>query len=93
MTRWKSHAVATALVGWYLIMPPLDHAGRVHLHTPLSQWPIGASFDTEKECQAAVQVWRNTTKLSNGKEMTSFQRGLTQHFGCIASDDPRLKEN
>ena len=48
------HAVALALVGWYLMVPPqLVVGGRVlsyDLNAPFSKWEQGGSFDSAEEC-------------------------------------------
>jgi hypothetical protein len=44
------HAAALALVGWYLIVPPLLKKG-VDLSAPLSQWVPLTSYDRAKQCE------------------------------------------
>jgi len=55
-----SHAVALALVGWYLMIPPIEFGSQaitsnVHVSSdaPFSKWEMSGSFDTAKECDAA----------------------------------------
>jgi hypothetical protein len=67
------HTAALALVGWYLMMPPVTSDGRIQKNAPLSRWYIFSNFETKEECEKARQV----------------SSGLTT---CVASDDPRLKE-
>ncbi len=68
------HAAALALVGWYLIRPPLPHLNAHDSHTdtaaPLSRWTVVRTFPTKKECET--------------------QRGGNPWEQCVASDDPRL---
>jgi len=45
------HAVALALVGWYLMVSP-DWGTK---DTPLSQWEIQGSYDTATECREAFE--------------------------------------
>ncbi len=53
------HAAALALVGWYLLVPPVIGPRKpdAHLKTfseatvPLSQWTIIKSFDAAEECE------------------------------------------
>jgi len=49
-------AAALALVGWYLMRPPLPHlkahATRTDTAAPLSRWTIIGTFATQKECEA-----------------------------------------
>jgi hypothetical protein len=49
------HAVALALVGWYLMRPPLPdlNAHAIHKNTaPLSRWTVIGTFLTQKECES-----------------------------------------
>ena len=53
------HAAALALVGWYLMMPPVIHEEdwqQQHVHpttVPLSEWFTWNSFDTADACTKA----------------------------------------
>jgi hypothetical protein len=54
------HAAALALVGWYLMIPPIEFESQaitsnVHVSSdaPFSKWEMSGSFDTAKECDAA----------------------------------------
>ena len=50
------HTIALALIGWYLMRPPLPHlnAHAATTGTPasLSQWVLFRTFFTQKECEA-----------------------------------------
>jgi hypothetical protein len=50
------HVAALALVGWYLMRPPLPHlsvpARRMDPATHLARWTIVGTFPTQKECDA-----------------------------------------
>ena len=92
------HAAALALVGWYLMMPPLlpqlsegepDFFGHLPL-APLSQWTMIGSFDSVRGCiDAHVKLLRvRVMKSVNDK----IQIEQAYSARCIASDDPRLKE-
>jgi hypothetical protein len=86
------HAAALALVGWYVMVPPLGK-----LHDPLSAWLMVKVFDSADECQSYrdklvivagnkhLPVWHKTE--GNGVEY--FDGTGAQ---CIATNDPRLKE-
>jgi len=39
------HAAALALVGWYLMAPPIRPGGGVDLKAPMSQWDQDDDFD------------------------------------------------
>ena len=45
------HAAALALVGWYLMMPPMTCRPSIQINTPLSHWEISSSYDTADECE------------------------------------------
>jgi hypothetical protein len=44
------HAAALALIGWYLMAPPLSKDGKPNLSAPLSQWNQTGGFDSAKAC-------------------------------------------
>jgi hypothetical protein len=57
------HAAALAIVGCYLMIPPMCADQRVSLFCretadPLGQWTIQDKFDTEQECNAKLSSWR-----------------------------------
>jgi hypothetical protein len=82
------HAAALALVGWYLLGPPLlrGRDGKLHVveNVPLPHWEIMEFADTEQRCQ----FFRTTPGVRLGP-VHSAQLAASI---CIASDDPLLKE-
>jgi hypothetical protein len=52
------HAAAIALVGWYLLEPPLNHlsrieiAGKCNRDAPLLEWKQAGAFERISDCQA-----------------------------------------
>ena len=50
------HAAALALLGWYLMIPPVvsdGHGGYIALiDSPLSKWAANRSFDHADECDS-----------------------------------------
>jgi hypothetical protein len=50
------HATALALVGWYLMRPPLPRHNPDATHTgtvaSLAGWVVVGTFPTQKECEA-----------------------------------------
>jgi len=46
-------AAALALVGWYLMVPPLSHDGGVDDEAPLSKWFVLDRFDSAAKCKRA----------------------------------------
>jgi hypothetical protein len=74
------HAAALALVGWYLMMPPLAGPNasnlRVDLTAKLSQWEIVDSFDSADVCRVALLKdghWAEE-QAKNGKFESENQR-------------------
>jgi|HubBroStandDraft_6_1064221.scaffolds.fasta_scaffold220440_2 hypothetical protein len=73
------HAAAFALVGWYLMVPPLTSPGSEKYDTqaPLSRWQMLARFDSTAECTARqTQLMRDAAIASlSPQELRS--RGIT----------------
>jgi hypothetical protein len=94
------HAIALALVGWYLMVPG-DNT-----KDPLIKWRVFRSFDTAIECQTSIDAHLEVLKKheedrSHFKTLSPQERlkeatkeaEWEYDFGnaqCIASDDPRL---
>lgn len=84
------HAAAFALVGWYLMLPPLadyringKHVASLRdTSAPFSKWTTLDSFDTAAECEKAL-VANTDAALNRGEGDQPYQ--------CVATDDPRLK--
>lgn len=80
------HAAALALVGWYLMVPPLcsSHwtngnqtacsASAFNYDVPLDRWRESASFNSLHKC-----------------EISAAEKGPYTHCKCVSTDDPRLK--
>ena len=91
------HAAALALVGWYLITPPLSSDGkRVVGYAPLSGWSIGQSFDSATECEHArieqVTSARYVAEKARDPDPSNSVLVLDASLGkCVATNDPRLK--
>ena len=73
-TMKPRHAAALALVGWYLMVPPIydvptatspesvkigDKFAEVRPSAPLGVWEVTASFDSADVCQAALYQMRD----------------------------------
>jgi uncharacterized caspase-like protein len=64
------HAAALALVGWYLMMPPLTKVGPDSYNlppdtsAPISKWTYSAvdHFDTEEECKTELTNRQSTVE-------------------------------
>jgi hypothetical protein len=73
------HAAALALVGWYLMAPPILQ--EMGFQRPLSQWQLYDRFETLAECrQLKDDQWNKFVDAHD-----SDGRGMI-------TDDPRLKE-
>jgi hypothetical protein len=89
------HAGSIALVGWYLMQPPLSlsssHQAGFDLSKPLSEWDtFGGAFDTEAECDKEID---GMNRRAAGWAREHHTLLVLTHAQCIASDDPRLKGN
>jgi hypothetical protein len=89
------HAAALALMGWYLMVPlpgndPIPSAGvRSFL-----KWIHLRSFDSAAECEDGRTKLVNLGIVPNlGSYDATEQKKLLLLSQCVASDDPRLKEN
>ena len=80
------HAVALALVGWYLLMPPLlENDKTPRSNAPLSQWIINQSFDTADLCE---QVRLASMRQAPNPDPAVQER--RKRSVCVETDDPRL---
>ena len=86
-----SHTVALALVGWYLMVPPLIGPNyAIKSNAPFSQWVIVQTFNTAGDCEREKAARK--AKILPG----TAARGVVPYcrdcfLQCIATDDPRLK--
>jgi hypothetical protein len=98
-------AAALALVGWYLMLPPLRRgqptgAGAVGPEAPLSVWQNMGSFDSATDCYQFMHWLRSLHDAGKGANGGNLPANLKAEFQaldasalCIATDDPRLKGN
>ena len=79
-------ATALVLVSWYLITPPSPRNDYEQLapKAPLSDWIALDTFNTLRQCENHIKL----AVIDGNADFADF--GL---FQCIASNDPRLKEN
>ena len=49
------HAAALALVGWYLMAPPLYHDHTADLDAPIGSWMILSSYDNASDCEVGAR--------------------------------------
>ena len=82
------HAATLALVGWYLMGPPVisvhfESSDFADPDAPLSKWTILKSFDAAKDCEAGRQNMLREHK--NKHDEVVYDDAV-----CIVTDDPRL---
>ena len=95
------HAAALALVGWYLMVPPvIPGTGEVNQSVPLSQWTIRRRFPHNQGCEAAkarlhdqVLAAQTQTDAANPRrvERNPEVHCILCNAQCVAEDDPCLK--
>ncbi len=95
----KPHdAVVLALAAWYLMLPPpLAHMSPpVDFDAPLSEWRLVSVHDSVVGCvQELLASYRlaKTELLANPTdENDRIQFNALENSQCIASDNPRLKQ-
>ena len=92
------HVVALALVGWYLMIPPLNDDNKPMTNLPLSSWWQHQAFDSAQECEDSKlpYITKYGGNLKKESKVAAYWNGMIASVAqglCIASDDPRLKGN
>jgi hypothetical protein len=54
LLRAARHVIALALVGWYLMRPPIV-GGHIDTSAPLNSWRTTGSYDTAIECRKVLE--------------------------------------
>ena len=90
------HAAALALVGWYLMVPPMA-GNHTDTSAPLGIWRVTGSYDAAIDCRKVLEdSTRDAIKALQDPHLLPFTRQASLQFldgACVATDDPRLKEN
>jgi hypothetical protein len=91
--RWKHnmsprHAAALILVGWYLMVPPMDNQGRTYATLPIKYWRLIRAFDSAKECEEFVEQFAEKARIRG--EWYGVLKERTLSSRCVSTDDPRL---
>jgi hypothetical protein len=98
------HAAALALVGWYLMVPPLVEPDKraVDHQAPLGAWLMMKSFDSASGCQRTMEAMQSAPPKpeTHIEGLTEDQRRTAAKVAkdwmdsmlCVSTDDPRLKE-
>jgi hypothetical protein len=88
-------AAAVALVGWYLMVPPVVSGGGTiyaDRSVPLSKWKIHSAYDSAQHCEMAKAQEIKAAKQKQG-EAESYALESSYYSECIEADDPRLQRN
>jgi hypothetical protein len=96
------HAAALALVGWYLMLPPMNSwrgLPWIERNAPLSKWKQSAAFNSAKDCEVARGKHETDLGLAVKSNMAREHEvgrnpsaPIDDGALCIATDDPRLRE-
>jgi hypothetical protein len=94
------HVAAFALVGFYLITPPVTESGlfvAVDPRLSLSMWDIQGTFDTKDECEKQRAQLKEdnpepTGPWHRGDAVRNSQAQALRNGQCVSTDDPRLKK-
>ena len=100
------YAAALALVGWYLLLPPVESNGRVDVKAPLDEWAKIGLYDSAQGCRHELYLsrtprrteeeWRSSVEAARKSgdaptlERIETRRRLSESV-CVEDDDPRLK--
>jgi len=88
------HAAALALIGWYLLAPPIAHDPghwRPKMMAPLNQWIVANSFDSASECEKRLA--EDNEKAENPRSLASITEQMNDMGGGHVWDsDDLLKE-
>jgi len=57
------HAAALTLMGWYLMVPPLNTDGRVEVTMRFTKWTQLASYDSASACQKVLFAFQQAREL------------------------------
>jgi hypothetical protein len=95
----NARRLALVLVGWYLMVPPIDQIGstyRVEMKAPLSRWIVNSNYDRADECNSV----KSGLVPESIKKAQHFKHGTREwaiaarliSAECIKADDPRVAE-
>jgi hypothetical protein len=85
------HAVAFALVGWYLIIPSSTMPPGVAHKEPFRKWQIVRGFDSADDCEDFRSAFFEHSRQKHGLNVLEPAYRDYMFAECIATDDPRLK--
>lgn len=100
------HTAALALIGWYLMLPPVNDDNKVIADAPLWKWNQSVSFDSANECERTLHFVAHTP-MTPSEYQTAQKAARKAHrvplslsemdirtaaARCVSTDDPRLKD-
>ena len=77
----RRHAAALALVGWYLMIPPI-HGGDFNENAPISRWKVAGSYDIAAECPRF-----SAERIGEDQEPYPGKRAAYQFSGTLCGSD------
>jgi hypothetical protein len=87
------HAAALALVGWYLMAPPVTFEAKdkmiTHPEAALDEWDHEGSYGNANDCAEALEDWHKQWDPPNQSDLEHRRMAWAAH--CVATDDPRLR--
>lgn len=102
------HAAALALLGWYLMIPPIVPSPSQSLgnrkvmkrmswfpdsKAKLGRWSISGSYDNPTDCEKLKQLLISAgDQCASPYTWTRAFCAAATHAKCIASDDPRVND-
>ena len=91
------HAAALALVGWYLMTPPItgDANGRswIDFKVPFTQWTIIDKFNNEEDCRMALryhELLAEKVGAPGDAESKQLWQEAFSKARCAVLDDSRV---
>jgi hypothetical protein len=85
----RRHAIAFALVSWFLMMPPTGSEYPMgNVDAPLTQWiKRPTAYRDKDECEHVLDRHRRLTNAKNKQIAVKFYKQAQ----CVSADDSRLK--
>ena len=87
------HIGLMMLVGWYLITPSSTLPPSVAHREPLRKWQIVRGFDSANDCEDFRSTFFERSRQKQGLNVLEPTYRDYMFAECIATDDPRLKED
>jgi hypothetical protein len=96
------HAAAIALMGWYLMLPPIvqgpvtnpkcQQGYRADASLPLSGWTVDTAFDTAKECEATRDQAHDEVRHDQTEEHLSREGLSAEQLSSLCAHRVRLEQ-